>query len=65
MLATFHVRLVEFSLGSFGALCKISDVKIFKMLLPMGFIQFQPNSILRMVIGRKYSPFLVIDPPNF
>ncbi len=33
MLGTFHVRFFEFSLGSFGALCKISDVKIFKGLL--------------------------------
>ncbi len=31
--ATFHVRFLKFSLGSFGALCKISDVKIFERLL--------------------------------
>ncbi len=30
---TFHVRFFEFSLRSFGALCKIFDVKISKRLL--------------------------------
>ena len=33
MLDIFPVRLLEFGLGSFGALCKISDVYIFKRLL--------------------------------
>ncbi len=33
MQGTFRVRSFEFSLGLFGALCKISDVKIIKRLL--------------------------------
>ncbi len=34
-------------MGSFGALCKISDVKIFKSLL----LQFQPNLMESLEIG--------------
>ncbi len=33
MQGTFDARVLEISLGSFHALCKISDVKIFKMAL--------------------------------
>ena len=51
MWGTFHVRFFEFSLESFSALCKISDVKIFKRLLLPVFMQFQQNSMESMVIG--------------
>ncbi len=37
MWGTFYVRFFEFSLGSFGTLCKISDVKTFKRLLSNSF----------------------------
>ena len=41
---TFHIWFFEFSLGSVGALCTISYVKIFKrLLLSYFFIQFQPT----------------------
>ncbi len=40
MLGAFNVWFFEFSLGSFLALCKISDVKIFKRLL---LAQFSSN----------------------
>ncbi len=30
---TFDAQFLEFGLGSFGALCQVSDVKIFKRLL--------------------------------
>ena len=33
MFSTFHVKWFELSLGSFGTVCKISDVKISKRLL--------------------------------
>ncbi len=39
----FSGQVFEFSSGSFGALCKIFDVKIFRNLLLTVFIQFQPN----------------------
>ena len=41
MYGTFRVQFFEFTLGSFGALCKISGVKI--STGPPVFIQFQPN----------------------
>ncbi len=51
MYGTFQVRSFEFSLGSFSALCKLSDVKIVKrLLLPSVFIEFQPNFMENMVI---------------
>ncbi len=54
---------VEFSLGSFGTLCKISDVKIVKLLLP-------PPPLMES-INRKHGNQVGIeaitcfgDPPN-
>ncbi len=32
-VGTYHARLADVTLGSFDAPCKISDVKIFKILL--------------------------------
>ena len=40
MQGTFQVRSFTFSLGSFGALCTISDVKIVERLL---LTQFSSN----------------------
>ncbi len=47
-------RFLEFGLGSFGALCKISDVKIFKLMAtaPPVFDQFEPNFYYKHV-GNK------------
>ena len=56
---TFHVWFFEFSSGSFGALCKISDVKIFKtQLLPQVASNFSQNLMESMVIRVKYRPSL-------
>ncbi len=44
-LGTFDARFLEFGLGSFGALCKISDIKILKRLLLLQF-SFNFNQIL-------------------
>ncbi len=57
MVSTFYVWCFEFSLGSFRALCKISDVKIVKrLLLP----QFQPNYLMESIVmngGIQAFPF--------
>ncbi len=42
-VGTFHVRFSGFSLGSFGALCKISHVKIFKSYCAPSFHQTYGN----------------------
>ncbi len=48
-----------FSLGPFDAICKISNVKIFKRLLhpqfAFNFIQFQPNFMINMLVMGEYS----------
>ncbi len=46
----------EFILGSFGALCKISNSKIFDKAAAAltGFIQFQPNFMINMLATGEY-----------
>ncbi len=45
----------KISLGSFSALCKISDVKIFqKAAAPTVFIQFQPNVTRNLLLIGEY-----------
>ena len=59
MQGTFHVLYFEFSLGLFGALCKISDINILKRLLPsQSVLQFQPNFIVSMLFVREYRPLI-------
>ncbi len=58
--ALFVYWFLEFSLRSFDALFKISDVKIFKRLLLTVIIQFQPNfteSIVRNQGGIQATTF--------
>ena len=38
MKSTFHIRLVDFSLVSFGAVCKISDVNV-SVVMSMAFVK--------------------------
>ncbi len=54
--STFLVRSFVFSLGSFGALRQISDVKTLNrpVLAATVFIQFQPTCMESMVIRGKY-----------
>ncbi len=57
MFGTFREWFFEFSLGSFGTLRKIFDVKIFKRLAaaPTIFIQFQTNfRVLRGNTGHYF-----------
>ncbi len=64
MYVTFHVSFFEFSLGSVGALCRISDIKIFeKVIPPIVFIEFQPNVMESMLVRGKYRLLLFLDPP--
>ncbi len=60
MPVTFSVWLFEFSLGSFGALCKIHDVKIFNRLLLPQFSSIFKQTLEKVCNWGKYRSLLFL-----